>query len=257
MFRTDFEYECLRTAEAIQPDDAWTLVQVADHFKRAGSFGKAIETLHRADALGAGLIVQSCIADVHVEMEQFSEALEIYKAIPGADQDRVIRTAIADVYRRSGRFDDALREYDRLIHDGIATDRTVAGRAEIAKRQGQLSIARDLYEQLLESGEFSGKSRAIHGMALANVLLRAGDLNGAYRTIDDVVQAQPFSWHAKALRAAIGGLLGDPGEAIKDLPDLGQAHAFREWVSGYVRGLLLLMLNRYADAREALLRHVE
>ena len=34
-------------------------------------------------------------------------------------------------------------------------------------------------------------------------------------------------------------------------------NAFNAWVTGYVRGLLLLLLNRYEDGKAALLRNVE
>ena len=84
-----------------------------------------------------------------------------------------------------------------------------------------------------------------------------GELTDAYKQIDEAVQRRPFARQARVFRAAVAGLLGKPGDAIRDLPRLGQTQAFNEWVSDYVRGLLLLMLDRYADAGEALLQNVE
>jgi len=257
MFRTDFEYECLETAISIKPGDAWTLVQIADHFKRVGRFDDAIATLRQAEVSGEQLIARSSLADVYVHMGRFQEAMSIYESLSAGEQDETVRQAKADVLRRWGRLDDAGREYDRIVRDGLATHRLFAGKAEIAKRQGRLLEARKIYRELLEDSELDFSSIVIYRMALANVLLRMGDLREAYTTIDTVVQMRPFSRQAKAFRAAIVGLLGNAAGAISDLPHLGQTQAFNEWVSEYVRGLLLLMLDRYADARAALLQNVE
>jgi len=190
-------------------------------------------------------------------MERFPEALAIYDNIPGADQNVAIRQAKADALRRWGRLDDAKHAYDRMILEGMGTHRTLAGQAEIAKLQGRLQEARDLYQRILTDEDLDESSFFIYRLSIANVLVRMGELTKAYRHIDDVVQRRPFSWQARAFRAAVLGLLGKADKAIDDLPYLGQTNAFREWVSGYVRGLLLLMLDRHRDAREVLLRKVE
>ena len=257
MFRTDFEYECLKAAIDVKSGDAWTLVQLADHFKRVGRFDDAIETLRQAETFGEERVARSSLADVYVQMGKFQDAIAIYDDIPGAGLDAVIRTAKANALRRWGHLDDAQREYDQIIREGLGTHRVFAGQAEIAKRQGRLGEACDIYRNLLGSNELDVLSAVIYRMSLANVLLRVGDLTNAYQQIDQVVQLRPFSQQAKAFRAAIAGLLGNPAEAISGLPQLGQTQAFNEWVSEYVRGLLLLMLDRYADARVALLQNVE
>lgn len=257
MFRTDFEYECLQTAITIKAGDGWTLVQLADHFKRVGRFDDAIETLRQATAFGEDLVAKSCLADVFVQMERFPEALDIYESIPGADQDRAIRQAKADTLRRWGHLDDAKHEYDRMIRDGLATHRTLAGQAEIAKQQGRLKEARDLYQQVLADEDLDESSLFVYQMAIANVLVRMGELTKAYRFTDEAVQKRPFSCQAVSFRAAVVGLLGRADKAIDDLPYVGQTNAFNEWVNGYVRGLLLLMLGRHSDARELLVRKVE
>ena len=94
-------------------------------------------------------------------------------------------------------------------------------------------------------------------MAIANVLVRLGEYSVAYNWLDNVVQRRPFALQARTFRAAVAALLGDPMKAIQDLPELGQTKAFNEWVGQYVRGLLLLLLNRYDAARDDLLRKVE
>lgn len=257
MFRTDFEYECLQTAINVKPGDAWTLVQMAHHLKRVGRFDDAIETLRQAAAFGEERVTKSSLADVYVQRGQFQEAIAIYESIPGAEQDGTIRQAKADALRRWGYLEDANHEYDRMIHDGLATHRVFAGKAEIAKRQGRLLEARKLYRELLENSKLEVSSSVIYRLSLANVLVRMGELTDAYKQIDEAVQRRPFARQARAFRAAVAGLLGKPGEAIGDLPQLGQTQAFNEWVSDYVRGLLLLMLDRFADARTALLQKVE
>ncbi len=257
MFRTDFEYECLQTAITITGSDAWTLTQLADHYKRVGRFDDAIETLGKAAALSEDPVITSSLADVYVQMERFPEALTIYESIPGADQDGSIRQAKADALRRWGHLDDASHAYDCMIRDGLAMHRTLAGQAEIAKRQGRLQDARDMYRQMLADEDLDESSLFVYRMAFANVLVRTGELPEAYTLVDAAVQERPFSCQARAFRAAVAGLLGKPGTAMDDLPYLGQTNAFNEWVTEYVRGLLLLMLDRYGDARKALLRKVD
>ena len=113
-----------------------------------------------------------------------------------------------------------------------------------------------MYEVLV-ARETDEKSLVIYRMALANVLVRSGDLLNAYKLVDAVVTTCPFLLQARAFRAAIQGLLGNPFKALQDVPQLPGVESFNAWVTGYVRGLLLLLLNRYDDGRKALLRNVE
>lgn len=257
MFRTDFEYECLLLATKTIPGDGWTLIQLADHFKRVGKFEDAISYLHRADGLGEHFMAQSTLAGVYVQMKNFPEAIAIYESLGNGDQDLDIRLAKADVLRKWGKIDEADREYNQLINEGFTTDRLIAGKAEIAKRKGRFQEARGFYGVLLEKAEVDSQSSIVYRTALANVLVRIGDLTNAYEIMDTIVQERPFAERAKVFRAAIAGMLGNPDEAIKDLPNFSQTSAYDEWVREYVRGLLLLMLNRHSDARSALLQKVE
>lgn len=257
MFRTDFEYECLQLALEIRDTDHYALVQLGDHYKRVGDFERAIDTLEKARHWGGGEVAESCRADVHVQMGDFEEALRIYDGILQGEYSASARMGRADALRRAGRFEEAKVEYDRILGHGSDEDRAVAGLAEIAKRRGQLGEARRLYEDMLRYKTLDDKAKWHYELALANVCLRQGDLRAAYELADGAVQERPFARFPRALRAGIAGLLGDAERAIGDLPHLGQAKAFREWVSDYVRGLLLLMLRRFDDAREALVQTVE
>ena len=257
MFRTDFEYECLETAIRIQPSDPWTLVQYADHHKRVGRFEDAIRYLEDAQALGPDRVVQSSLADVYVQMGRFDEGLSRYKNIPGWRTDPSLRQAVADVLRRRGDLDAALAEYHAVISDGMETNRTRAGIAEIAKRRGRLEEARELYEKIVAETKLDDRPAVVYRLALANVLVRMGAASEAYQILDEVVTACPFARQARAFRAAVVGLLGDGIKAIGSVPSLGRVTAVDEWVNDYIRGLLLLMLGRYNDAKDALLQNVD
>jgi len=256
MFRTDFEHECLRIAVELKPNDAWTLIQLADHYKRVGRFDDAIETLARAEH-GEPIIAKSLHADVLLEMGDIEGALNTYAQIPGGEADPRVRTARANVLRRLGDLDRASVEYERLIEEGLASDVVIAGKAEIAKRRGHLQLARELYEGILSEADSPLNSAMIYRFGLANVLLRQGDLKQAYQHLDDAVHLRPFSRQARVYRAAVAGLLGNAAQAIKELPLLGRTAAFNEWINDYVRGLLLLMLRRHADARNVLEKQAE
>ena len=256
MYRTDFEYECLQTALAIKPYDPYVLIQLADHFKRVGRFDDALKVINDAEGLGNELIRQSSLADVYTQMGRFDEAIAIYDRLLSFGSDPVLSGAKANVLRRCGRLEEARLEYQRLSDEGFQDHRVKAGLAEIAKRLGHLQDAERLYQSVVDT-DLPEADRVIYESALASVLVRRGNFQRAYKYLDQVVQLRPFAFDLRAYRAAVAGLLGNPDQAIRDLPDVGHTHAFNEWVNGYVRGLLLLMLDRYADARTALLQQIQ
>ena len=257
MYRTDFEYECLQTALAIQPHDSYVLIQLADYFKRVGRFDDALKKLEDARGLGDESVRHSSIADVYAQMGRFDDALAVYDSI-GTFEHNYYRAkgARADVLRRWGHLEDAGEEYQQLVDQGYGSPRITAGLAEIAKRQGRLLEAQNLYESVLQA-TLTDSDLDVFQSAFAHVLIRMGQFAEAYGYLDQVVQRRPFAFRARVYRSAVGGLLGNPDQAILDLPELGQTAAFDEWVHSYVRGLLLLMLDRYADARTALLHQLQ
>jgi tetratricopeptide (TPR) repeat protein len=257
MFRTDFEFECLDTAVRLMPSDGWTLIQLADHMKRVGKFDEAIDLLAKAKIFGEDKISTSSLADVYVHMGRYQEALEIYDTVPDGEFDPIIRGAKADTIRRWGKLDEARREYEALIICGMATDRVFAGQAEIAKLEGRLDESISLYRGLVNNKQITQAALIIYKLALANVLTRNSQFKEAYCLADEVVQQRPFSRQARVFRAAIAGLLGRPQQAIDELKPMGSSHAFNEWINEYVRGLLMLMLNRNRDAKITLLKAAE
>jgi tetratricopeptide (TPR) repeat protein len=257
MFRTDFEFECLDTATRLMPHDGWTLIQLADHMKRVGRFDDAIRLLSEAKKFGEEKVSTSSLADVYVHMGRFEEALEIYNTVPDGEFDPAVRGAKADAIRRWGKLDEAKREYENLIICGLGTDRVFAGQAEIAKLEGRLDDSIFLYRGLIKSPQISPTTLIVYKLALTNVLMRSNQFKEAYCLADEVVQQRPFSRQARVFRAAIAGLLGKPQQAIEELRPMGTSHAFNEWINEYVRGLLMLMLNRNRDAKIALLSAAE
>lgn len=257
LFRTDFERECLLWAQKIKGDDSWTLLQLADHFKRVGQYDEAMAAINSAQTYGAGHAATRMLADVYVQMRDFDRALHLYNSIEEDSDPEFVRGAKADIYRKMGRLDLARVGYEELIAAGLESDRVYAGLAEVAKRENRLDEAAKYYREILNAPLADAASASIYRMALANVLVRKNDLPEAYAVLDRVVQDHPFSMQARAFRAAVGGLLGKAREAILDLPKMQRTQAFDEWVNAYVQGLLLLMLNRYEDARKSLLAKVE
>lgn len=256
MFRTDFEYECLQTAKEISQSDDWTMIQLANHYKRVGQFDNAIETI-RSINNNDDKILNCSLADVFVHMGKYEEALKIYYSISGGEYDSSVRIGIADTIRKKGDLEKAYKEYEDIIKDGLEHTRSIAGMAEIAKRKGNLKLAKKYYEDILQQKDIDEQSNVIYKSALAQILVREGDFNLAYKILDEIVQKRPFAQQFIVLRAAVSGLLGKPDDAIKGLKKTRQIKAFDEWVNEYVLGLLLLMLKRYDDARDILLKNLE
>jgi tetratricopeptide (TPR) repeat protein len=256
MFRTDFERECLLAALELAPADTWTLIQLGDHYKRIGDYNAALEVLNRAKWSDPGVIAESNIADVFAQQGDFDGAIARYLAIPNWQGIAEIRTAVADNLRRKGDLDEAEQAYDALLLDGMQSDRSVAGRAEIAKRRGNLQDARALYEELVQQRGLDEQTRRIYRLALAGVLKQMGRLDESYRLIDEVIRAAPFDKRARILRASIVGLLGNAAKALNAFSTSHQMSAFGEWVQHYYRGLLLLKLSRYEEARHELIANL-
>jgi len=251
MFRTDFERECLDAAMEISPDDGWTLVQFGDHLKRIGEYDDAIKALDAATATGERTIAQSAIADVYAQKGEYDPSLAIYRTLLQEQDDPQIRTAMADVLRRSGRFDEAEREYESLERIYGTMHRSVAGRAEIDKRCGRLESAIARYRSVLQGVGLDPKSVSVYRIALAGLLKQTGELHEAFQIVDELAQEYPFWQQPRILRAAIEGLLGRPADALEMVPHI-VPRAFGEWQQPYVRGLLLLLLERFDDARAEL-----
>lgn len=257
MFRTDFEYKCLQRAVSFNETDSWTLVQLADHFKRVGNFDKAVEVAKEAILFSNDIVALSSLADVYVQMRDYEEATRQYTSMPDWNRISGVRTALADILRKQMRLDEAQTAYEAIANEGMASDRVWAGLAEIAKRQGRLTDALDLYSRALDVEGLDDRAKHVYVLAKSNILVRDGQLELAYNLTDAAVRRHPFDRVARTLKAAIAGLLGRPRDALKDLPVMGQTKAFHEWVQGYVRGLTLMLLDRNEEARKALFAHVD
>lgn len=257
MYRTDFEYLCLSKAVELAPNDTWTAIQLADHMKRVGRFQEAIDIIKISDPKSSNSVTLSSLADIYTQMGQYDQALLLYNEIPNGEHNPAVRGAKADALRRSGNLQLAQKEYEKITMDGLASTRTLSGQAEIAKLQGKLGYALDLYKLVLADEQNDERSLFIYTLAISNVLIRMGKFIEAYQTADNAVQMRPFSKQAKILRAVVQGLLGNAEKALEDIPYLGQGKAYNEWVNDYVRGLLLLMLDRNRDALHYLQTNVE
>jgi len=260
LFRVDFEAECLKIARQIDPDDAWMLIQLGDHLKRQGKYDEALKILKQAAEDGERDVAASSVADIYAERGDYFRAIRVYQAIPGWENAPAIRMAVADNLRRSGRTQEALDAYGELIDKARrgplpftgSEDRALVGIAEIAKRRGNLDEAMRIYVEVLERSSVGSRDRAIYQLGLCNVLKLKEDFTGAFKVVDEVIAEYPFATQARFIRGSILGLMGMESEGLKDLPETSSSSSWQEWLRPYCRGLLLLKLKRYADARKHL-----
>src|SRR6185437_10116576 len=61
---------------------------------------------------------------------------------------------------------------------------------------------------------------------------------------------------ARIQRSALLTLIGQPREGLKGIEDIGSTTAFGQWILEYIRGLILLKLDRYEDARQQLVERM-
>ena len=267
MFRLDFEIICLDEALRLNKSDPWTLIQYGDHLKRVGNYDEALIYFNKAETLGAikdELYARACAADVYTQKGDFTKAIETYETIQNWNDSPQICTAIADTLRKMGNLEEAQKAYKLLIDlalDGspefVGSEmRANAGLAEIAKRQGKLDDSLRIYQKVLTSKNIDDQDRIFYKLGLCNILKLMENYDEAYNVIDELIQNYPFAMEARFIRGSILGLIGKELDGLKDLPESSEPHSWREWLRSYYRGLLLLKLNRYTDARKILVEEL-
>jgi len=257
MFRTDFERTTLEKAIDLDRSDAWTLIQFGDHLKRGGEYEHAEQVFNQViQEPGAdSLVAASALADVYAQRGHFETAIEMYKSIPDWKAIAIVRTAIADNLRRLGLFDAARKAYEELELEGLGSYRSKIGKAEIAKRLGELPLAEAIYRNVV-SAERDQQDAWVYKLALAGILKQQRKLAEAFQIVESLIEEFPFLMEAKLLRAAIWGLMDRESIGLDSLPDSGKPRAYREWLQQYYRGLLLLKLGRFEDAKTRLVENL-
>lgn len=267
MFRMDFEIICLNEALSLNRSDPWTLIQYGDHLKRVGNYADALKYFDQAEKLGAiddESYARACVADVYSQKGEYTKAIQTYKTIPSWDDIPQIRTAIADNLRKMGNLEGAQDAYNQLINSALqgsqkfadSVMRSHAGLAEIEKRQGNLNDSLQTYKEILASKDIGDRDRIFYKLGLCNILKLMEKYDDAYTIIDEVIRDYPFAMEARFIRGSILGLIGKELDGLKDLPESSEPHSWREWLRSYYRGLLLLKLKRYDDARKILVEEL-
>lgn len=261
MFRMDFERICLDEAMNIQPNDSWLRIQFGDHLKRVGKYSEAIKILQETQNARTTNynVIQSSIADVYSQMEDYEKAISIYKSIDNWENEAMVRTAIADNYRKMGRLDDAEKDYNEtlLLHKNARDAvRSKIGLAEIAKKRGDFQKAYDLYTKVIEQNEFEDIDSVMINLGWCNVLKLMEKYEEAYKIVNKIIIQHPFAMQAKMTRASLLGLMGQAQEGLKDFGKKNGNGSFKNWQKIYYKGLLLFKLEQYVDAKENLIEEL-
>lgn len=264
MFRMDFEAKCLNEALVLKSDDAWTLIQYGDHLKRLGKYEEALKIFNQADLYGEKIVAKSSEADIYSQQSDYEKAIEAYKNISDWINEPIVRTAIADNLRKMGNFEESKKAYKELItlaQQGefgfdICEVRSKIGLSEIAKNQGDYSGALKIYNEVLTRKNLEQRDIIIYKLGKCNILKLMEKYDKAYAVVDEIIREFPFAMQARFLRGSILGLIGKEREGLKDLPESKGSSSWGEWLRGFYRGLLLLKLKEYGDAKDSLLEEI-
>ena len=256
MFRMDFESKCLNEACRINPSDEWTLIQYGNHLKKIGNYDKALDVFKKVQKLGHSDVALASIADVYTHQGNFTKAICIYQSIPNWNEKTELLSGIADNLRKMGEFDDARKAYDKLLPITEYPDRIMAGIAEIEKKQGRLEKAKQIYQDILDREDLVKRDQTIYRLALCNVLKLMEQFYEAYNIVDMVLIDFPFFMQARFIRGSLLGIIGRELEGLNDIPESKKTPSWEEWTRWYYRGLILLKLDRYEDARKNLVEEL-
>ena len=260
MFRLDFEFKCLSFACKISPYDSWALIQYGDHQKRKGNYKDALRFFREAISLSDknSVIAESALADVFASKGKYEAAVSLYKRIPVYTEKIPVLTAIADIYRKMGEIEKAKNSYNKLldlIRSHVSNDgeeRVLAGLAEIYKINGEFDKSEKLYERILEVSSVSAKDNLYYKLGLCNVLTLQDKFNKALNIIDSIIQEFPFFMRARCHQSSLLALLGEEQDALDKLSNIKVPDSVQEWRHSYYKGLLLMKLSRYDEARKLL-----
>jgi tetratricopeptide (TPR) repeat protein len=264
MFRVDFEAECLSKSLELDPNDTWTQIQYGDHLKRIGDYSSALTILTKAMKSSESEVAQSSIADVYSQQGDYDRAIQIYKNTQNWNDKPEVLTAIADNLRKWGRIDDAEVAYKNIIGSGQPSIyitsgnriRAHVGLAEISKKRGKLGDAVRTYKWVIAQNNILDTDMIFYKLGLCNVLKIDGKFSDAFSIVNEIIQQFPFSMEARFTRGSILGLIGKEDKGLEDLPESSGSRSWREWLRRYYRGLLLLKLDRYGDAKKDLVEEL-
>ena len=257
MFRPDFEYRCLKRALAIERRDTWANIQFAAYLYRSGDSTDSERVLTETEPFAVGenrAVLLQYLARIWIQRKNLEKARSIYLQIPGWENDETVRVALARLDYIGGDLEKAESQYDEIIAYSPGNHRALAGKAEVAKCRGMLDAAIESYRQLVSMAIDDERTKCVYQSALAHVLKLKGNYDEAFGVIDDLVCKAPFMMQARVSRAAILGLLGKASEGLISIPDAIEDYVTIEgWIQPFIKGLLLLKLNRNRDAKSQLL----
>jgi tetratricopeptide (TPR) repeat protein len=264
ILRYDMERTCLEAAISIDPDDAFALVQIGDHYKRVRQFERAAELLFRAKIYAereTALVVESSLADLQSVQGNYETAISMYMTIPGWESQIVVRTAIADCLRASGDFKGAKAAYLAIVEQWGPNLRVSMGIAELLKAEGELEKSLELYNQIVEStGELTretwenDRELRIAWLSQINVLKRLERYQDAQLILERLKLLSPDDMTLRANLAVIYGLLGrSMVECLREVGPVPRPTVAHDWLRYCIRGLLQLKNGQTGEARNSLI----
>lgn len=147
------EYElaikALNTANMLEPDNEWTLKNLAVCYKKTGKAETALKYLQEAEALNPDNIkLSNQIGITLIQLERFDEAIKhMFKVEYFSKKKTPAQRAIAWCYFMTGKFDDAINMYRKIIESDDVRAEDYMNLGHIYLLQNNMSEALNYYKK--------------------------------------------------------------------------------------------------------------
>ena len=259
----DAEFEVLERKLALEPDDPYALERISDLYEQRDRTEQSVDLLEKLVGERSTPPLHPSLLRAYVRLgrhyyaqERFADAAALFEsAARGARASENMNGMylalflLGAVYSDSERAPQALRALERIPPEALQFAEAQRIMAWIFETQGEFERALDAARRALDSGQDARR----HGVFLASLLQRGGDLDSAVSVMNGLISRFP---EEEDLLYDLGVLYGEAGDRERALDLMQQVLARNRDHSGALNyvGYTWAERGERLDEAESLIR---